>query len=162
MALETIRRQLGKTGGSDFYPLGIEISLKKTFFIPVSVLNALRRDVLEKLAKTAPASAREEAVLKKNDSPYPAESLDYRGNVVNRAAAEFYRRHGVKKIGPAAEAGADLRGAELMTVKHCLRRAHGTCPGKGGAEPLFLVMDGGRRFRLEFDCERCVMKVMER
>lgn len=160
MALETARRQLGKTGGSDFYPLGIEISLKKTFFIPVSALNALRRDVLEKLAKAPPAGSREEVPPEKNSFPYPAETLDYRGNVLNRAAADFYRRHGVKKIGPAAEGGADMRGAELMTVKHCLRRAHGRCPGKGGAEPLFLVMDGGRRFRLEFDCQRCVMKVM--
>ncbi|MEW5906332.1 MAG: U32 family peptidase [Elusimicrobiota bacterium] len=162
MALETARRQLGKTGGSDFYPLAMEISLKKTFFIPVSTLNALRRDALEKLAKAPPAGARGEAPLEKNSFPYPAEALDYRGNVLNRAAADFYRRHGVKKISPAAEGGADLRGAELMTVKHCLRRARGICPGKGAAEPLFLVLDGGSRFRLEFDCERCLMRVMAR
>ncbi len=160
MALETTRRQMGKTGGSDFYLLETRISLEKTFFIPVSVLNALRRDALEKLSKSLPAAAREEAPAAKNGFPYPAAALDYRGNVINRAAAEFYRRHGVKKVGPAAEAGADLRGAELMTLKHCLRREHGLCPGKGKAEPLFLVLDGGSRFRLEFDCGRCVMRVM--
>lgn len=161
MALETMRRQLGKTGGSGFYLLRLLLP-EKPFFVPASTLNSLRREALEKLEKAAPPVPREEAAKGRNDFPFPAETLDYRGNVLNRAAADFYRRHGVKKISPAAEGGADLRGAELMTVKHCLRRAHGLCPGKGEAGPLCLVMDGGHRFRLEFDCARCVMKVMAR
>ncbi|HNT97780.1 MAG TPA: DUF3656 domain-containing protein, partial [Elusimicrobiales bacterium] len=159
MAVETMKRQLGKTGGSGFYLLSLTLP-EKPFFVPASALNSLRREVLEELGKAPPPSPRGEAPVARNDFPYPSGTLDYRGNVLNRAAAEFYRRHGVKKLSPAAEGGADLRGAELMTVKHCLRRAHGLCPGKGAAGPLFLVMDGGRRFRLEFDCARCVMKIM--
>jgi putative protease len=94
-----------------------------------------------------------------NDYPYPEQKLDYSGNVLNALAARFYRRHGVKEIGRAAEAGADLAGKALMTTKFCLRRQYGLCKKGKEVEPLYLEDGEGSRFRLEFDCAACLMKL---
>lgn len=49
-ALKDVLKQLLKTGGTPF-ELTLQVSLKPGVFIPVSVLNQLRRDALEKLTK---------------------------------------------------------------------------------------------------------------
>lgn len=158
-ALETIRKQLTKLGESEYYLDAFELKLSKTYFLPVAALNDLRRDALSSLGKAAAAlpAARVEAGITPNDYPYPEKRLDYRGNVLNSMAAAFYKRHGVKEVGRAAEGGADLSGKPLMTTRFCLRRQHGLCRKGKEVEPLFLEDAEGRRFRLEFDCARCVM-----
>ena len=52
----------------------------------------------------------------------------------------------------------------IMQCRHCIRYALGYCVKHGGQrptwhEPLSLVLGDGRRFRLEFDCTHCQMKV---
>ena len=52
----------------------------------------------------------------------------------------------------------------LMTCRYCLKNELGWCRKHGGVpvqavEPLYLNLSDGRRFRLEFDCRRCEMKV---
>ena len=54
--------------------------------------------------------------------------------------------------------------AVLMFCKHCLRYSMGWCPihqrvRSPYREPYFLVSNDGKRFRLEFDCKNCQMKV---
>ena len=158
-ALDTIRKQLSKLGETEYYLESLELKLSKPYFMPVSALNDLRREALAALAAELPAGPREESKLVANEYPYPEEKLDYTGNVLNSRAARFYKRHGVKEIGMAAEAGADLAGQPLMTTKFCLRRQLGLCKKGKEVEPLFLEDGEGRRFRLEFDCARCVMKL---
>ncbi len=159
-ALDTIRRQLSKLGETDYYLQALELKLSKPYFLPVSALNDLRRDALAALARAEPpAPPREERPIVPNDYPYPEEKLDYRGNVLNSRAARFYKRHGVKEVGMAAEGGADLAGLPLMTTRFCLRRQYGLCRKGKAVEPLFLEDAEGRRFRLEFDCARCAMRV---
>lgn len=159
-ALETIKKQLSKLGDTDFYLEALELKLSRPYFVPVSALNDLRREALTALEKAAaPAPAREEIKLRPGDHPYPEEKLDFTGNVLNSRAARFYKRHGVKEVGMAAEAGADLSGKPLMVMKYCLRRRLGLCKKGKEVEPLRLEDGEGRRFRLEFDCARCVMKL---
>ncbi len=158
-ALDTIRKQLSKLGETEYYLESLELKLSKPYFMPVSALNDLRREALAALAAELPAGPREESKLVANEYPYPEEKLDYTGNVLNSRAARFYKRHGVKEIGLAAEAGADLANQPLMTTKFCLRRQLGLCKKGKEVEPLFLEDGEGRRFRLEFDCARCVMKL---
>jgi putative protease len=159
-ALETIRKQLSKIGDTGFWLESLELKLSKPYFMPVSALNDLRRDALAALEQAVPPPpAREEITLAPNDYPYPAEKLDYTANVLNAAAARFYKRHGVKEIGQAAEAGADLAGQPLMTMKFCLRRRLGLCRKGKDVEPLFLEDAEGHRFRLEFDCAACRMRL---
>lgn len=160
-ALETIRKQLSKLGETEYWLEALELKLSKPYFLPVAALNDLRREALAalELAAAALPAAREEAPLVPNDYPYPAEKLDYTANVLNALAARFYKRHGVKEIGRAAEGGADLAGRALMTTKFCLRRQYGLCKKGKEVEPLFMEDGEGHRFRLEFDCKACVMKI---
>jgi putative protease len=138
--------------------------MQQMYFLPVSVLNELRREVIGRLA-----GAREQARPRarggsiKNNAPYPEKNLSYKGNVLNQKAAAFYRHHGVAQIEPAAESGLDLHGRCVMTAKYCLRRELGCCltkkPGSVLPEDIFLVDHEGRRFELRFDCGRCVMEI---
>ena len=50
----------------------------------------------------------------------------------------------------------------LMRSKYCIRYELGLCPKYQGAKeirPLFLV-NNGRKFKLDFDCKQCEMKVL--
>lgn len=163
-AMENIRKQLAKTGGTDFSCSDVEVDLKETYFLPISTLNSLRRGVLENLV-----DAREENRPRqtggpiKNTIPYPATELRFEGNVINQKADEFYRRHGVTKIEPGAEAGTDISRRRVMTTRYCIKHQFGTCKKFGGTarpkEQLFLVDQEGHRLELNFDCTRCVMEV---
>ena len=71
--------------------------------------------------------------------------------------------YGVQRIEPAFER-RPVEEAVLMFCKHCLRYSMGWCPvhQKGRSpyqEPYYLVSSDGRRFRLDFDCRQCQMKV---
>ncbi|MGD9643622.1 MAG: U32 family peptidase [Elusimicrobiales bacterium] len=160
-ALDTMRKQLSKLGETDFYLEALDLKLSKPYFLPVSALNDLRRDALAALERAAAAlpSAREEIKLVPNDYPYPTDKLDHTGNVLNSLAAAFYKRHGVKEIAMAAEGGASMAGKPLMTSKFCLRRQLGLCRKGKEVEPLFMEDAEGHKFRLEFDCARCEMKL---
>jgi len=163
-ALETIRKQLAKMGGSDFTCAGVDCALSTPCFLPVSLLNALRRDVLEALvAARESARPRHSGGVIQNTRLFPERRLDYQGNVLNRQAVNFYRRHGAVHITPAAETGVDLRGRKVMTSKFCLKYQFGLCqkthPAARAAEPLTLIGVDGVRLVLHFDCERCVMEI---
>jgi putative protease len=59
------------------------------------------------------------------------------------------------------EAGVSRGDEALMTTKMCLKYENGLCLKYGGnnpgyAEP-FILNDGVRRFKVTFDCSRCVM-----
>lgn len=161
-ALETIKRQLSRTGESGFYLQDLKLELSAPYFIPVSVLNGMRRGALELLeAGRAAAYRRREKKPEKTSHKYPEKELDFTANILNSKAAEFYKRHGVKKTERAAESGVEPGGRPLMTMKYCLRRRLAMCPEAGNgtrkAEPLYLEDEEGRMFRLDFDCRNCLM-----
>ena len=101
--------------------------------------------------------------MPKTDHAFPQSELTYLGNVMNEGAADFYRHHGVTKLAPAFEK-RPAQDAVLMFCKHCLRYSMGWCPVRHKEkspykEPYYLVSSDGKRFRLEFDCKHCQMKV---
>ncbi len=160
-AMERIKQQLSKTGESGFYLQGLEVSLSGHYFIQVSELNEMRRQVLEKLGKARETGyKRMEAAIERTSHPYPEKELDFTENVLNSKAEAFYRRHGAVVKQRAAESGADISGRSLMTMKLCLRRRLKLCPKdgfRGAAEPLYLEDEEKRLFRLDFDCARCIV-----
>jgi len=163
-ARERLLAQLVKTGGTPFDCINVRLDLSNIYHLPISSLNGLRREVLAQLAGQRRLSHPLVRVpFEKTGHPYPGKKLSYRGNVLNRKAADFYRRHGVEEIEPAAESGLDLRGRTVMTTKYCLRYEMGWCDGRSGkggpAAPLFLVDEDGRRYGLRFDCRNCRMEV---
>jgi putative protease len=162
-ALESIQKQIGKTGGTDYDCTEVNVELAMISFLPISTLNIIRRGVLEELAAVrAKNRPRPEGGVIKNDVPYPETELSFEGNVLNRKAEAFYQRHGVTSIDPAAESGLDLHGKRVMTTRYCVKHQLEMCPGGGKSasdEPLILVDDEGNKLELRFDCGNCRMEV---
>ncbi|MBQ8602524.1 MAG: U32 family peptidase [Bacteroides sp.] len=162
---ENIKNQLMKLGNTPFEALRVDIDLSDSWFIPSSQLAELRREAVEKLLSARRMNYRQEnVVLPSTNHRFPLSELTYLGNVMNEGAAQFYRHHGVVKLAPAFEK-CPPKEAVLMFCKHCLRYSMGWCPvhqrGKSPfREPYYLVSSDGKRFRLEFDCKLCQMKVM--
>ena len=163
-ARDNLKRQLTRLGESDFVCSDIEIDISQAYFFPLSTLNALRRDLVANLAaERAQNFPRLTGEIIKNNIPYPETKLNFLGNVLNRKAEKFYRRHGVKEIEPAAESGINMKGRKVMTTKHCLKYELNACHLQENPaqlkEPLFLVDNDGVRLRLNFNCKDCLMEV---
>ena len=186
---DNLRTQLGKLGNTPFEACtpveanhhspetgsAIEIRFSDNWFLPASVVAEWRRQIIEKLITARRINYRRElAVWKPTTHLFPlpetshkptvsGASLTYLGNVMNSRAASFYTDHGIASVAPAYEKQS-VPGAVLMFCKHCLRYSMGWCPTyqKGRSpyrEPYYLSGTDGKRFRLEFDCKNCQMKV---
>lgn len=162
---DNLRNQLSKLGNTPFEAKDIKIDLSDNWFIPSSELSELRRNAVEKLLEVRRINYRREVFrLKESKTKFPVSTLTYLGNVMNSSAAEFYKNHGVLKVMPAFEK-EQPKDAVLMFCKHCIRYSMGWCPVHHKVrspfrEPYYLVSSDGRRFRLEFDCKQCQMKVL--
>lgn len=166
-AFSVLREQMLKTGDTIFEVKTLELRMENPLFFPVSVINRIRREFLGKFLDYRLSRF-------KTGTPFipvvpegkSFASVDYTWNVSNRLAEEFYREHGADKVEPAVEISRDYSGKKLMTMKHCLKYQLGYCPREKGhsrgefREPLYLI-DGKRRFRLEFDCQSCRMNLYQ-
>lgn len=169
---ENLRIQLSKLGNTPFEVIDssadIEIRFSENWFIPSSLLADWRRQIVERLISARRINYRQEiAVWKPTTHQYPLPgnntTLTYLGNVMNTVAAAFYHDHGIVSVAPAYEKQA-LPGAVLMFCKHCLRFSMGWCPTyqkerSPYQEPYYLQGTDGKRFRLDFDCKNCQMKI---
>ena len=161
---ENLKTQLAKFGNTPFEAVRIDIDFAWNWFLPASVLTDFRRQAVEKLISARRINYRRELfVLKPTAHAFPQSTLTYLGNVMNAQAVSFYAGHGVASIAPAFER-APAEKAVLMFCKHCLRYSMGWCPvhqreRSPYREPYYLVSTDGKRFRLEFDCKNCQMKV---
>lgn len=161
---ENLKTQLAKFGNTPFEAVRIDIDFAGNWFLPASVLADFRRQAVEKLISARRINYRRELfVLKPTAHAFPQSTLTYLGNVMNGQAVSFYAGHGVASIAPAFERALAEK-AVLMFCKHCLRYSMGWCPvhqreRSPYREPYYLVSTDGKRFRLEFDCKNCQMKV---
>ena len=160
-----IRTQLGKLGGTRFDAKAIDIKLDGDRFIPSSLLSDMRRQVTEQLetvrmdSYVRPVQGKASGV----NVEYPVRELTYLGNVMNAQARTFYSDHGVQRIDDAFEKTAP-DSAVIMFCRHCIKNSMGLCPKNRRQdikvhEPLYLLSQDGRRFRLRFDCAKCQMEV---
>ncbi len=154
--------QLAAMGHTIYRLDGLTCAPEQPGFLPLSTLNRLRREALERLTERRMKYYRAKAaIFLPNSVPYPEKELDYRANVLNRNAERFYRRHGATVSEPALESGTAPAGKPLMTTRYCLRHQLDLCPQHSKQkialkEPLLLT-DGRHRYRLTFDCRRCEM-----
>ena len=161
---DNLRTQLGKLGNTPFILSEVKIEWTENWFLPSSVIGEWRRQAGERLLQVRKITYRRSMhPVKQSSHPYPLYELTYLGNVMNSKAEAFYREHGVEHIEPAYEK-KPVSDAALMFCKHCLRYSMGWCPTyqKGRSsyrEPYYLQGTDGKRFRLEFDCKNCQMKV---
>ena len=167
----SLREHLSKFGASVFEMLNLQINLSQPWFVPASMLNALRRDavVALELARLEAYDRPRRAAAVEPPVSYPEDSLTYLANVFNQKAHDFYAKHGVKVIEAAYESHEELGEASLMITKHCVRFSMSLCPkqakgvtgvqGTVKAEPLMLI-NGSEKLTLRFDCKPCEMHVV--
>lgn len=169
MAKAKLGESFTKLGETPFECLDIEI--RETPHIPIAQMNALRREVAEKLegellkfhtdrlAKFVPTAPQ------KIDFQTPPMSLDWHANCLNRNSREFYKKMGFDLTHPAPEFdNARLIDESVMLTKHCVLRELGCCMKKSDKKfnlPLFLESDSAR-LELKFDCARCGMEIILR
>ena len=130
----SIRDVLSKLGDTQYICTDVEVRFSQPWFIPKSTLAEWRRSLT-----LNPCPRQEE---KRVESSKYSKNSDYSES--SSLGKEF---------------------PPLMTCRFCLRHAWGQCKKEGLSQPswqdpLFLVLGDGRRFRLEFDCKKCEMKVL--
>lgn len=159
-------RFFAKLGNTHFQLGTLKVNLPENSFIPASMLTEARRKILSLLDScnimTYPFEYRRPELT---SAIYPQSALTFADNVANSKASEFYRAHSVTKIQPAMETDPGSRKGKrvVMTTRHCILREIGRCikqhPDKKLSLPLKLHGDKFK-FQLDFDCERCEMKVL--
>ena len=169
-----IVKQLSKLGNTPFVATKITDVTEGRYFITAGNLNELRRKAVELLKEYRVKHFHpEDHVRHDQNQSYPTTALDYRANITNDKAENFYRHHGISEMERGLEQTEDYNGKALMTTKYCLRYELGCCLGAHPCTPesgqtrtseikptdtLFL-RNKDRRFRLEFDCQQCLMRI---
>lgn len=165
----TVVKHLSKLGGTPFRADRILDATEGQYFIPALMLNELRRNVVKILTdyriKHFQPKARPRV---DHGAQYTADSLDYRANVVNDKAENFYKKHGTNILERGTDQTNEYGNKVLMTTKYCLRYELGCClQGKCKVDPVvdiepgdtLMLRNNGKQFRLEFDCANCQMLV---
>ena len=182
----TIVAQLSRSSGHYSFSV-LDFQAERLPFLPVSAVNALRRDLAAEL-DSMPVQARPlyrnpgqrlrvkggpdvletvpgqdkamESMRPEADSFAAGRTFTYKDNVANPETGELLSSLGAASVEPAYEI-AGQKGAELMRTRYCIRYQFGRCPahhGRKWPDRLFLE-NNGRLFELGFDCRNCEMTV---
>lgn len=160
--VENIINQLKKSGESDFLVEDVEIHVNKTPFLPVSKINELRRELLEKLMAERLKNYKVKRGKRRSLQCHPPMEIDYRGNVLNKYAKEFYEDQGCTVVETALEGEKAKKnknkyeGKCAMTTKHCLKYAFNMCKSP---KKLYLLDEKGKKYDLKFNCDDCEMEI---
>ena len=169
----TVRENLGKLGATPFASMGIALEWAQPWFVPASLVNALRRDAVAELEALRSVAYKRPPRARPVEPPatYPEDTLSYLANVYNHRARDFYAKHGVQVIAAAYESHEETGEVSLMITKHCVRYSLSLCPkqakgvtgvqGTVRAAPLTLI-NGSEKLTLRFDCKPCEMHVVGR
>jgi len=175
VVLRTGQKQLQKLGTTDFVCVDLVIETDQPYFIPVQALNELRRQlvaalILERDQKRVKQIEKtgQTGKFEKNAVPFPEKRVSYLGNVLNRQAAAFYRRHGVSEIEPAPESRPEpamgMTGKTVMISKYCILYQLGYCrrdpAAAKPAEPLVLIDENNRELEIRTRCDVCEMEIV--
>lgn len=159
--IENIKASFKKTGDSIFYIDEIQIKTDKIPFLKISYMNELRRKLFEFLEEKRVENYKTNFFEKTKYTKYRDGFKDYRLNIHNKKAKEFYEKCEVKNIEYSPESTKDFKNKEIMRTKHCLRRALNLCLKKGNADKLwFLIDEKNKKYPLLFDCKNCEMAII--
>ena len=162
-SLEQQKNALSKLGDTDYRADTIELHEDTPLFIPVSVLNNLRRSLVDKFEETRRGAFTRWERAPVKVVPFPVKTLDYRSYVYNIRAKAFYDERGATVTQMAFETG-EVRGeAELMHCRHCIRYTLGICPkdaikrGEKIRPTPIILTSGPMKFIARFHCGPCEM-----
>lgn len=162
--LENLKLQFSKRGSLPFDIKNVETTGDPLWFYPLSGLNALRRDLLDKLLdKRINSYQRQEIRISPNTYPYHQKELDFRANVSNSLAEKFYTRHGAQLKERAFETQEPEGTVPLMESRYCILGELDMCKLKDNnagmyQEPFYLEFGKGR-LRIHTDCKNCTMRL---
>ena len=156
-----VREQVCKCGDTAFIVQNVEVQ-GDVRFVPSSVLAQLRRDALAELEQKLSERKPESRFATENiDVKFPTTKIDGSRNVTNAVSRQFYLDHGAEVVEQGWDLAEELYEKPVMTTRYCLRRELGMCllekPKYRGA--LYLER-GAWRYRLEFDCRKCEMRLI--
>ena len=153
--------QLSKLGDTPFQCAG-DVRFEGLLpFLPVSQINMLRRQVVDRMIETLVTAHRPQPTPLEGTEAHCQSQLDYRANILNEAAAQFYREHGAEQMEYGLEKSHDYGGKALMTTKYCLRYELGMCLKESATRErgALFIRNNKHLFELHFDCQRCEMQV---
>nr|WP_321451016.1 U32 family peptidase [uncultured Carboxylicivirga sp.] len=157
--------QLAKLGNTPFLADAIHLNHQHYWFAPASVLNELRRLAIDnhtniRLQRYQPKTVE----FKPTTHPFPKQQLDFKANITNQKAKDFYQRHGVEQADWGFEKQEMKHSFEVMTTKHCLLHMMGKCmkkhPEVKKQLPLTLF-NKQDSYQLEFNCKACEMNIIK-
>ena len=156
-----LRTQAMKSGDTIFAVRSAEVQGAE-WFVPASLASQLRREGLAALLQARLARGVEHRILPEGAAEYPSETLSAEENVTNRLAEAFYRDHGVRQIERGLDLAATTAGRRVMRSAYCIRREIGECLNERPRLKGDLWLErGANRYRLEFDCVRCEMSLVD-
>lgn len=155
---ENFQKQFKKTGESDFYCENFKMEIKNIPFLPISKINELRREIFEKLMQERLKNYKHEAQKPFTYTDFPLKEYDFRANVHNDLAKEFYKKCNCKITEMSIESGTSIKNKPIMTTKHCLKYAFNLCKKPVN---LYLIDEKNQRYKLKFDCENCQMQIFK-
>ncbi|MBR1680850.1 U32 family peptidase [bacterium] len=153
---ENFKKQLQKTGESDFYCKNIEIKSENLPFLPISKINELRKNLFENLMTERLKNYKKIVQKPLKYAQYPLKEFDFRANVHNKYAKEFYEKCGCYISEKSIESGTSIKEKPLMTTKHCVKYAFNMCKKP---VDLYLIDEKQQRYQLKFDCKNCQMQI---
>ena len=149
-------KQFSKAGDSDFYIQNIELK-SDIPFMPISEINSLRRDALSVLMEKRLSYYKREEQKPLKYVPFYKNEVDYRANVHNKSAEDFYKKCSTSVCEYSMESKLPNRQIELMRTKHCVKYALNLCKSP---KNLILQDEKGIKYPLKFDCKNCEMVVL--
>ncbi|MDE5962976.1 MAG: DUF3656 domain-containing protein, partial [Alistipes sp.] len=157
-----VRTQAARSGDTIFAVREVAVTGAE-WFVPASVMADLRREALDRLLQTRLARSLVHRILPENPAArYPSERMGADENVTNRLAEAFYRDHGVREIAAPLEFAPTTVGSCVMRSAYCIRRELGQCLKEHPTLCGDLYLEHGAfRYRLEFDCGRCEMSLVD-
>lgn len=163
--LETLRTTLSKLGNTPFEARSMDIP-PCTAFLRAGFINELKTKAVEKLTAARIAHFRPQDTPLRYSPEQLFQTADYLRNITNEAHKSVYENFGAKTIEYGLDKTEDYEGKSLMTCKYCLRHELGWCKKNSAIpnvpkDPLYLI-SGKHRFRMEFDCGKCEMRILWR
>lgn len=164
--LDQITTQLGKLGNTPFYADNIDVNFTNYWFIPMSSINELRRLAIDNhICERKKSYPQRKIIFNKSEHAFPIKQLDFKANITNQLARQFYERHGSEIIEWGFEKKEIKPEIEVMSTKHCLLFMAGKClkehPEAGQLLPLSLFNEKDS-YLLKFDCKACEMHIIKK
>ncbi|AFN75842.1 peptidase u32 [Melioribacter roseus P3M-2] len=160
--IELLKKQFSKTGNTIYNVKNVGVDKGKISFLAISQINGFRRETLKELTKLRVEyhEKKRTSFFKPRYTNYYKKEIDYRENVVNRLAENFYIKCGAEKIERGLDYTEEFQNKPLMTSRYCILEEIGICrKTTGGNSKAYYLKNRNGKFELKFDCKNCLMEV---